>query len=357
MSPLRLPRELASGNAVLKVLGALLLLAAVGLVALTENGLLAYRQAAQRHGGDVLDLGRQSGPEAGQHGFMVRVAGPLQVVAPPRDDEFNQSGATPVLTRRVEMFQWREIIVGGQPTYELDWVDHAVDTQQFMHPAGHANPLKLPLEGHRFDASDVQVSGFKLSPALMHALPGAGQLVPDGAALPPNLAASFSVNGNYLTTSEHPDSPRLGDLRVSWDTVPLQEVTIVGRLDGDTLVPATDATDGKGYEVQVGDRPVLDLFPDLPVPPEAVMPRRGAALLLGALGVLALLWTRRQHVSDVLLPLGISALVIGSVAGAMWLGGSSGVSLRWFGVALLGLALAAWPLWRRHGFGLNADKH
>lgn len=357
MSPMRLPRELASGGAVLKVLGALLLLAGVGLVALTENGLLAYRQAAQRHGGDVLDLGRQNGPRAGQYGYMVRVAGPVQVVAPPRDDEFNQTAASPVLIRRVEMFQWREIVVGGQATYELDWVDRPVDTQHFIHPAGHANPLRFPLEGRQFDAADVQVGGFKLGPALLHALPGSDRLTPDPNALPPNLAASFSLHGSYLTTSEHPDSPHLGDLRVSWDTVPLQEVTIVGRLDGDTLVPAANAADGKGYEVQVGDRPVLDMFPDLPVPPEAVMPRRGAALLLGALGVLALLWQRRNHVSDVLLPIGISMLVIGSVAGAMWLGGSGSGSLHWFGLAALGLALAAWPLWRRHGLGVELKDH
>lgn len=348
MSPLRLPRELANGSAVLKVLGALLLLAAVGLVALTENGLLAYRQAAQRHGGDVLDLGGQTGAQAGQYGYMARVAGPVQVVAPPRDDDFNQSAATPVLIRHVEMFQWREIIVGGQPSYEMDWVDRPVDAQHFMHPAGHINPVHFPLEGRQFDAGDVQVGGFKLSPALLHALPGSDRLTPDAGALPPNLAASFSSHGNYLTTSEHPDSPRLGDLRVSWETVPLQGVTIVARLEGDTLKPAADAADGKGFEVQVGDRPLLDIFPDLPVPPEAVLSRRIVALLLGALGVLALLWERRAHVSDVLLPIGISALVIGSVAGAMWLGGSGSVSLHWFGVAVLGLALAAWPLWRRH---------
>lgn len=341
-------RPLASGGVWLKVLGALLLLAALCVLASTENGLLAYRQAAQRHGGQALDLGRQTGPELGQHGAMVRVAGTPEVVAPPRDIDFNQSAPTPVLVRHVEMFQWREVVVGGTAYYELDWADRPLDSSRFQHPAGHANPGSFPIAGRQFDAGEVRLGGFRLSTPLLHALPGSAALTLDINALPPNLAASFSAHGSYLTTSEHPDSPRLGDLRVSWELVPLQSVTVVGRLDGDTLVPAADAADGKGFEVQVGERPLVDVFPDLPVPPDAVMLRRIIALLLAALGVLALLWERREHISDLLLPVGLGALLVGAVGGAMWLGGSAGVSLHWFELAVLGLALAAWPLWRRH---------
>ena len=348
MRGLHFPRELSGGGVLLKMLGALLLLGGLALLASTENGLLAYRQASQRHGGEVLDLDRQIGPEIGQYGYMVRVAGMPHVVVPPRDVDFNQSAAVPVLIRHVEMFQWREVIVGGVAYYELDWVDRPLDSNRFEHPAGHANPGAFPIAGRQFDAGEVRVGGFRLSASLLHALPGSARLTPDVKALPPNLAASFSADGDYLTTSAHPDSPRLGDLRVSWETVPLQTVTLIGRLDGDTLVPAKDAADGKGYEVQVGTRSLVDIFPDLPVPPEAVMPRRAIALLLASLGVLALLWERREHVSDLLLPLGVGALLIGAVGGAMWLGGSAGVSLQWFGLATLGLAIAGWPLWRRH---------
>lgn len=351
MPGLHVPRAPTIGGVLLKVLGALLLLGGLALLASTENGLLAYRQAAQRHGGEILDLDRQIGPEIGQYGYMARVAGTPRVVVPPRDVDFNQSAAVPVLIRHVEMFQWREVIVGGVAYYELDWVDRPVDSNRFEHPAGHANPGKFPIVGRQFDAGEVRVGGFRLSTPLLHALPGSARLTPDARALPPNLAASFSADGDYLTTSAHPQSPRLGDLRVSWETVPVQTVTVVGRLDGDTLVPATDAPDGKGYEVQLGERALVDIFPDLPMPPESIMPRRAIALLLAALGVLTLLWERREHVSDLLLPVGIGALLIGAVGGAMWLGGSAGMSLRWFALAGLGLAIAAWPLWRRQRAG------
>ena len=351
MPGMRLPRGAATGGVVLKALGIVLLMAGLGLLAFTENGLLAYRQAALRHGGEILDLGHPIDVQPGERGRMVRVAGTLDVVAPPRDPDFNQTAKTPVLIRHVEMFQWREVVVGGQAFYELEWVDRPVDASRFMRPAGHLNPRGFPIGGRQFDAGEVRVGGLRLSPALLHELPGSERVQPDGKALPPNLAATFSLAGGYFTTSADPASPRLGDLRVSWEAVPVQEVTLVGRVDGDTIVPAADAADGKGFEVQIGDRALVDVFPDLPVPPEGVMPRRGLALALAALGILALLWGRREHVSDVLLPIGVGALLIGAVGGAMWLGGSAGTSLHWFVFAALGLAISAWPLWRRHGGG------
>ncbi|WP_017462003.1 TMEM43 family protein [Dyella ginsengisoli] len=347
MAKMHPPRRQVSGSALLKVLGAVLLLGALGMLASTENALLAYRQAEQRHGGEVIDMAHQGGPRPGLYGYMVRVAGPIDVVAPPRDDDFNQSASTPVLVRHVEMFQWREVVVAGEAHYELDWVDRPVDSSHFTQPVGHVNPRRFPIAGRQFDSGQVDVGGFKLSSALLHALPGSVQMSPDPKALPPNLAASFSLHDGYLTTSAHPSTPRLGDLRVSWTMVPLQAVTVVARLKGDTLMPAEDAPDGKGYEVQVGDRSLVDIFPDLPVPPDGAMLRRVVAGLLAALGVLMLLWERRQHPSDLLLPVGLGALVLGAVGGVMWLGGGGRTGMHWFEIALLGLLLSAWPLWRR----------
>lgn len=357
MSRLSWPPELASGSAVLRVLGALLLLAGIGVLASNENALQNYRQAAQRHGGEFLDLGRTAAaPNVGMYGYMVRVAGSPRVVVPPRDAEFNQSTATPVLIRHVEVFQWREVHVGSDVHYELDWVDHPVDSMHFLHPAGHANPSRFPLEGRQFDAGQVQVGGFTLSKILVHALPGSARLTPDMQALPHNLAASFSLYQDYLVSSARPGDPRLGDVRVSWEIVPLQLVTLVARLDGDRLVPASNAPDGKGYQVQLGDRPLVDIFPDLPLPPEFSLPHRLMALLLAVLGALALLWDRRQRLSDLLLPLGMAGMLIGSIAGVMWLGGDNALAGNWFGLAGIGLLLSGWPLWLRYRRGA-ADLH
>lgn len=329
----------------LNIVGALLVLAGIGLAAMTARSLLNYRAAASRHGGEVMDLGSNARPQPGQHGAMARVVGTPEVVEAPHDPEFNLRVNTPLLVRHVEMFQWREIRIGGNVHYEMDWVDRPLDASHFEDPAGHANPVSFPISGKQFDAGLVQVGGFKLGPVLLHALPGSEKVTPDPKSLPENLAASFSRYQGYLVTSARPGDPRLGDVRVSWDEVPLQQLTVVGRLDGDRLVAASDAADGKGYDVQLGDVPVLDMFPDLPIPPEFVWSWRILALLLTALGAYLLL-AQRNH-RDVLLALGLGGLAVGTVASVIWIGGGAHTMYGWLALALLGLALTAWRLRRR----------
>lgn len=333
----------------LNVIGASLVLAGVGLEALNARGLINYRDAAQRHGGEVIELGSDAQPQAGQHGYMARVVGTPRVVEAPHDPEFNQTANTPVLIRRVEMFQWREIKIGGSVHYELDWVDRAVDSSQFQDRRGHANPGSFPISGKQFDAGLVQMGGFKLDPTLIHALPGSTVIAPDAAALPENLAVSFSRYEDHLVTSAHPGDPRLGDLRVSWDGVPLQQMTLVARLDGALLEAATNTADGQGYQVQVGNVPLLDLFPDLPVPPEFVKSWRIVSVLLAALGAFVLLSVQgRRRRPDPLLALGLGAAGVGSVASIMWLGGENATALvGWLVVALVGAALSVWCVRRR----------
>ena len=326
---------------ILLVAGALLVLAGVALAALTEQGLIGFRSAAERHGGQILDLGGNSRPQTADQGYMVRVSGPVRVVEAPLDVQFNQHASTPVLMRHVEMFQWHEIRAGGPPVYEQDWQDHPVDSSRFA--PGHANPAQFPLQPQEFDAGRVDVGAFVLSRAIQQALPGSQAVVPDLHDLPANLAASFSLHHDALVTSAHPSSPQLGDLRVSWSAVPTGTVTVVARLDGNRLVPAVGAPDGKGFDVEVGDRPLLAIYPDLPVPPEFVWPRRVLALLLAMLGAGLLLWSRSNR-ADAVLAGATGAVAVGAVAGVLWLGDDMGIAVAWFGVAVLGILLAVWRL-------------
>jgi hypothetical protein len=334
---------LFGGNMALRVAGTLLLLAGVGLGALTERDLLLRRAATERHGGEVTDVGTTGSRDA-LHGSMVRVAGPIDVIEAPRDPDFNLSVPTPVLVRHVEMFQWREVRIGDSVHYEVDWVDHPVDARGFMHPAGHANPGGFPVSGKQFDAGLVQVGGFALGPELLHALPGTVQVTPDIRHLPANLAASFSSYQRWLVTSADPGHPKLGDVRVSWDAVPLQTVTLFARLDGDRLVPAADAADGKGYDVQVGDRTLSEVLPDVPMAPEFVQIRRGLAMLLATLGAYLLLWEHQRR--DPLLALGMGAALVAAVACVLWLGGGMPMVLRWLVIALAGVGVTLWRLRR-----------
>jgi hypothetical protein len=330
----------------LNVVGAFLMLAGVALVATTARGLSNYRAAVGRHGGEIIEMDANVQPQPGQHGAMARLVGVPAVVEAPHDPEFNQGAKTPVLMRHVEMFQWREVRIGDDVHYELDWVDRPLDASHFRQPAGHANPGSFPIGPKQFDSGLVQIGGFRVSPVLFHALTGSVQIAPDVKSLPLNLAASFSPYNDYLTTSAHPEDPRLGDLRVSWTEVPLQQTTIVARIDGDRLVPAADAADGKGYDVEVGDVPLLDLFPDLPVPPDSVLSRQILSVLLAALGAFLLLTVSGGRRS-ILLALAVGCMVVGAVASVMWLGNDTPRAFAWLGITAFGVAIATWRLRHR----------
>lgn len=323
------------------VLGSLLLLIGVGLAAVVERGQIEYSVQLKRHGGDVLDLGSSGRPDASEQGYMVRVVGPLQVVEAPLDQQFNQQVNQPVLIRHVQMFQWRELRYGGPPSYELDWEDHPIDSSQFQRPGGHANPGKFPIESAQFEAGLVRLNGFALSPTLVHALVGSQPVTPDLRSLPGNLAASFSLYQRGLVTSAEPSRPRVGDLRVTWEAVPVQTVTIVAKVDGNKLIPASNAVEGAGFAVQSGDVTLTNIFPDLPLPPEHLWFERVFAWLLAVLGSALLVQWHYRRIDPVLAP-SAALLMVGAVDGALWMGHANAAMAGWFVVVLIGAALTAW---------------
>ncbi|GAB3781896.1 TMEM43 family protein [Dyella agri] len=324
------------------VAGVALLVLGIVLAALTEHSVWNYRLALQLHGGGVIDLGHSLEPQDGLQGHMVRISGTPRVVEAPYDTDFNQQAATPVLERHVRMFQWRELRIGGTTTYELDWADTPQDSSRFAQPQGHANPGSFPIAGKRFDAGSVELGGYKLDAALVHALPDSEPVAPVAKALPANLAASFSLQDGALVTSANPGNPRLGDLQVSWSAVPLQEVTVIARVDGDRLVAVPNAVDGDGYEVNVGDSTLLDMRPDMAAEPALIWPRRILAVLLATLGMGLLLRQKDATRIDPRVALGGGLLVVGVFAAMPWLGSSTADATAWAVVALAGLALLVW---------------
>lgn len=327
-------------------LGSVLLLASLAMLASNENNVLAYRAAAMRHGGVVVNATR-SGPTDANNGEMVRVAGIPRIVHPAVDPWFGVRADVPLMWRVTEMFQWREIDYAGSTTYELEWVDHPIDSSSFKHPAHHRNPSSMPFGSERFLAGEVRLDGFLLSPRLVLAMPGREDITPDLGNLRPNMAASFRPWKGTLVTSRDPASPQLGDVRVSWQAAPLQAVTIIAQNQDGTLTPASGVADGKGFQLQVGKLKVVDLQPDLPGVPYLPWLWRVLSLVLAVAGAHMLLRSARLRGDGLLPALGIAIALVSGLAGVMWIPSRSDIGTVLIMVALLSLGVTAWRLYER----------
>ena len=329
----------------IRAAGAAMLLIALVLLGVGERADGLRYAAEQALGGFVLS-GAAARPDASSDGQLVLAAGPVQVATPARDSQFGISANAPALIRKVEMFQWREINVGHGPTYELDWVDHAVDSTKFAQPVGHQNPPALPFDGARFDADDVHVQGFRIGDELVRSIPGEQPYAPDLHALPPNMAATFQARDDgTLGTSADPAHPQLGDLRVSWLVVAPNKLTVLARAQQGTLVETRDASGKPLAQVQLGVRSLRDVLPDMPPRPRVLWLRRFIAVLLGTLGAVALLrGTRRAH--DLALACVFAVMPLALVAMFCWLGASVAGTLLWLLLAAVAAAGAWWRLRR-----------
>ena len=176
-----------------------------------------------------------------QEGRLVHVAGPVTVVTPPRDTELNVDApqGSLRLVRRVEMYQWKEEqhsetrnrLGGGTETvtsyrYARVWETGRIDSARFRQPEGHSNPSPR-YAGQSWSAQGARLGAFVLGEPQLTLLP---------ADQPLGEARYIGQDGN---------SPRIGDLRVSWRVAVPDAVSVV----------AAQASDGFGpYATRAGDR-------------------------------------------------------------------------------------------------------
>lgn len=178
---------------------------------------------------------------------LVHVVDQLAAEGERLDPVFNQVAEGLALRRRVEMYQWKErkesheeTSVGGSKTtrtvyhYDRAWEDEPIDHRRFEEPKGHENPGEFPFDNEVWRAERVALGELQLSPEVVEEVGGWKPMAVASDRLPDNLAASFSADGEWLSTQS--GSPRVGDVRVRFERVPEGELSVVARLHGGTLM-------------------------------------------------------------------------------------------------------------------------
>ncbi len=168
-------------------------------------------------------------------GLHIQLSGKLQAGSNARDAELGISAQAALLSRKVEMYQWREHCAGATCNYEPIWSSQPIDSHGFRQPQAHENP-PMRLGNALFAGADLKLGAFAIDAELVAAQVALVDHPVHAADLPPNLAASFSDANGTLYAGGDPAHPKVGEVRVSYAIVPPGSVELSGVQRGSSLV-------------------------------------------------------------------------------------------------------------------------
>jgi len=174
-------------------------------------------------------------PPVADSAVATKVAGKLVVRHQPRDAQLGIAADAAILLRIVEMYQWHERceLAGGACSYDKSWSPGQVDSQKFREAKGHENP-PAPFADARFAAGEIRLGDLIVDPKLLETQ--AAQDYPvKASALPPNMAATFSVIDGVLYAGGDAAHPQIGTVRVRYRIVPAGDVELAGVKRGNRL--------------------------------------------------------------------------------------------------------------------------
>jgi hypothetical protein len=234
------------------LVGIVLFVAAFPVLFWNEGRAVRQAQSLEEGAAAVASVSAASVDQANQ-GKLVHMTGEATTTETLSDPDFAVSVPAIKLERRVEMYQWKEDrrsetrtkVGGGEETvttysYSRTWSPDLIRSSSFKKPVGHENPGAMPVESRSWTAAQVTLGAFNLSEdqvRLLDKVKGLGVDETAAAALPPAMKerAKSHQAGFYL--GKDPDSPAIGDTRVTFKVVRPATVSIVARQTGSTFEP------------------------------------------------------------------------------------------------------------------------
>lgn len=197
---------------------------------------------------------------AANEGKLVHLTGPVSTEGSLADPDLGVEAQGVKLIRVVEMYQWKEEeksetkkkLGGGEETvttytYEKAWESDPIDSSSFQQTDGHQNPGDFPIQAHTVTADPVHAGAFTLSSEQIGQLSN-GQSLPVTeemlAGVPEPLASQVRVSDGRFYMGEDSASPTVGDVRISFQVVSPDTVSLVGVQTGETFA---------AYQAEAGD--------------------------------------------------------------------------------------------------------
>lgn len=299
------------GRSFVGVLFGLLMIVGSGVLLFWNEGRAIETAQSLTEGAAVVVEVEAAKLDPANDGRLIYVAGPISVASAISDVDFGVLSNGLRLVRKVEMYQWTEEQhtethkkLGGAEErvttwrYTRKWTDQAVDSSKFHERSGHTNPA-MPYQERNLLAPKPRIGAYVLPDNMVSGFGTAQPLpFPDdrAAALERRLRKPVRVVDGVLYLASDPGRPVVGDLRISFAEVPLQEASVVARQSPIGLGPYQTHAGGTVALIEPGRVPAADMFKSAQEENETltwlirgggcVLMFFGFCLILGPLGVL-----------------------------------------------------------------------
>ena len=254
------------GNSIKGILvGIVLFLVAFPLLFWNEGRAVKTYKTLKEGAGKVVTIDSQTVDPA-NNGKLVHLTGKATTDERLTDDLFDVSANAIKLKRQVQMYQWKEQKkskkrkkVGGSTetvttyNYTKAWSSGPINSDSFKKISGHENPKQMAVSNERITANDVTLGAFDLSNSLVQKIDAYEKLgVDDTAKIPESLSDEVkNYNGGFYYGA-NPASPAIGDLKVTFQAVKPQEVSVISQQIGNTFEPFLSKTGKKLEMIEAG---------------------------------------------------------------------------------------------------------
>ena len=235
------------GNSLKGILtGLVLLVAAIVLLWWNEGRAVKVSKMLKAAETECVDVANVDSVDPALEGKLIHATAVAKTDEVLTDPDYGLSVNAIRLERDVEYYQWvehsssetKDKIGGGQETtttytYSKEWVSGPVDSGSFKDPDYQgSNYVRTTVPENTVTAQKVDFGAYVLPQAMVGAIPaGTAVNVPDSVA----NGVDIFVQGNTVYYGENPQTPAVGDVRVSFSEADGGVASILGQVKGNTF--------------------------------------------------------------------------------------------------------------------------
>lgn len=230
------------------LIGIILIIAAIYLLWYNEGRSIDRKQTLEQAGKEVISLTAWDiGSE--HEGKLIHVSWLAQGDMILEDEKFWVTSEGIKLKRKVEMYQWQETsqteskdnIWWSETTtttysYNTTWSEQAINSASFEQSQWHQNPTTWQVRSDDMVQKNVSIENLRLSQDFVSQINAYEDISLDNTeSLKVSSWTWVFVSQTQIYYGNNPESPEVGDLRVSFLEVPEMEVSVMWEYNNDTL--------------------------------------------------------------------------------------------------------------------------